>query len=168
MKNITLELLTHFAEMLAEKIDTVFLRKGEAAEKKHTHGNEDISSLDAAKLTGKIDLERLPAGALERCVVVESDEARLALTQENVQKGDTVKVTATGKMYFVVDDTKLNSEAGYEVYAAGAASSVPWAGVTGKPETFRPEAHQHSVAEISDLSEATTSDIDQIISGLFS
>lgn len=133
----------------------------------HSHGNADISGLDAAKLTGTIDLARLPQGALERCVVVASDTARLALTKSQVQQGDTVKVTATGKMYFVIDDTKLNAEAGYEVYTAGSATSVPWSGVTGKPSTFAPAAHNHTVANITDLEEATEAEIDSIISGLF-
>lgn len=92
-----------------------------------------ITALDASKLTGTIDIARLPHGALERLVTVEDDEARFALTTSNVQTGDTVKVTSTGKMYFVVDDTKLSSEDGYEVYTAGSATSVPWSGVTGKP-----------------------------------
>lgn len=93
-----------------------------------------ITALDASKLVGVIDIERLPHGALERCVTVADDEARLALTTSSVQTGDTVKVESTGLMYFIVDDTKLDSEEGYEPYTAGSATSVPWSGVTGKPE----------------------------------
>ena len=94
----------------------------------------NISNIDANKITsGTIDIARLPAAALERMVMVADDTARFALTIATAQKGDTIKVTSTGKMYFVVDDTKLNTEAGYEVYTAGTASSVPWGGVTGKP-----------------------------------
>lgn len=93
-----------------------------------------LSSFDASKITsGVIDIARIPQGALERLTIVADDTARFALTTATVQKGDTVKVTATGKMYFVVDDSKLNAEAGYEVYTAGTATSVPWSGITGKP-----------------------------------
>lgn len=93
-----------------------------------------LTNFDAGKITsGIIDIDRLPVGALERLIIVADDTARLALTTATVQKGDTVKVTATSKMYFVVDDTKLNTEVGYEVYTAGTAMSVPWSGVTGKP-----------------------------------
>ena len=124
----------------------------DAAAKTHQHGNADITALDAGKITsGTIDIARLPAGALERCVVVADDTARLKLTKSTVQTGDTVKVTATGKMYFVVDDTKLTSEAGYEVYTAGTATSVPWSGVTGKPSTFAPSTHSHTKSQISDF-----------------
>lgn len=118
----------------------------------HTHGNADITGLDASKLTGTIDIARLPQGALERCVVVTDDTARFKLTTSSVQVGDTVKVTATGKMYFVVDDSKLSSESGYEVYTAGSATSVPWSGVTGKPSTFTPSSHKHTRSEITDFS----------------
>ena len=87
-------------------------------------------------LSGTIPLSNLPHGALERCVIVASDIARFSLTNLEVQTGDTVKVTNTGKMYFVVDETKLGSEAGYEIYTAGSATAVPWAGVTDKPTTL--------------------------------
>lgn len=126
----------------------------DAAAKSHQHQSADIVSLDASKLTGTIDMARLPQGALERCVVVEDDEARLALTTTQVQKGDTVKVTDTGLMYMVVDDTKLNSEDGYVEYTAGAASTVPWSGITGKPSTFAPTAHSHTIANVSGLQDA--------------
>ena len=94
-----------------------------------------ITALEATKLTGTIPLERLPHGALERMVVVENTAGRLALTKENVQNGDTVCEEDTGKMYYVVDEDNLASEDGYHVYTAGAATSVPWSGVTGKPTT---------------------------------
>ena len=121
------------------------------ANSSHTHGSGDITSLDASKLTGTINIERLPAGALERCVIVADDAARLKLTTKDVQKGDTVKVTATGKMYFVIDDSKLSTEDGYTVYTAGTATSVPWSGVTGKPSTFTPSVHKHVKADITDF-----------------
>jgi phage-related tail fiber protein len=123
----------------------------DAASKTHTHVNADITSLDASKLTGTIDIERLPQGALERLIVVADDTARLALTTSSIQKGDTVKVTSTGLMYFVVDDTKLSSESGYEQYTAGTATAVAWSGITGKPSTYTPASHTHTKSEISDF-----------------
>ena len=107
-----------------------------AAAAKHTHQSADIVSLDAAKLTGTISIDRLPAGALERCLVVADDKARKALTTAQAQVGDTVKVTATGLMYMIVDDSKLAEDAGYVEYTAGSASRVPWSGVSGKPTTL--------------------------------
>ena len=125
---------------------------------KHTHGNATITDIDASKIkSGTIDIARLPQGALERCVVVADDTARKALTKEKVQVGDTVKVTATNKMYFVVDDTKLSAEDGYEVYTAGSATSVPWSGVSDKPATFPPSTHTHSYAGSATAGGAATS-----------
>lgn len=123
----------------------------DAANKVHSHASDDITSLDASKLTGIIDIARLPQGALERLVTVADDTARFALTTSDIQKGDTVKVTSTGFMFFVVDDTKLSTEAGYEQYTASAATSVPWSGVTDKPETFTPSEHTHTKSEITDF-----------------
>lgn len=98
-----------------------------------------LANFDASKITsGTISIDRLPKAALERLVVVADDTARFALTTATAQSGDTVKVTSTGKMYLIKDESKLNSEDGYEPYTAGQASSVPWAGVTGKPSTFTP------------------------------
>lgn len=96
----------------------------------------ELNAFDAANITsGTIDISRLPKSAVERLTVVATDVDRFALTLTTAQKGDTVKVTSTGQMYFIVDDTKLSTEEGYEPYTATAASSVAWSGVTGKPTT---------------------------------
>ena len=115
----------------------------------HNHDDSTITSLNASKLFGTIDIARLPHGALERCVIVADDTARFALTTAKIQLGDTVKVNKTQKMYFVIDDSKLNSEAGYTVYTAGSATSVPWSGVTGKPTSYPPSSHTHAYLPLS-------------------
>lgn len=98
-----------------------------------------LANFDASKIaSGTISIDRLPKAALERMVVVADNTARFKLTTATAQVGDTVKVTATNKMYLVKDDSKLNTEDGYEPYTASSASSVPWSGVTGKPSTFAP------------------------------
>lgn len=105
-----------------------------------------LANFDASKITsGTIDIDRLPKAALERMVVVADDTARFKLTTATAQVGDTVKVTATNKMYLVKDDSKLSTEAGYEPYTAGQASSVPWSGVTDKPSTFAPPTSSATV-----------------------
>ena len=48
-------------------------------------------------------------------------------------------------MYLIKDESKLNSEDGYEPYTASQASSVPWSGVTGKPSTFTPPTSSATV-----------------------
>ena len=104
-----------------------------------------LSNFDASKITsGTIDIARLPKAAIPELKIVADDTARFALTTSDIQNGDTVQVTSTGKMYYVKDQTKLSSEDGYAVYTAGAASSVPWSGVTGKPSSYTPSAHNQA------------------------
>lgn len=105
-----------------------------------------LANFDASKIaSGTISIDRLPKAALERLIVVADDTARFALTTATAQSGDTVKVTSTGKMYLIKDESKLSSEDGYEPYTASQASSVPWFGVTGKPSTFTPPTSSATV-----------------------
>lgn len=121
----------------------------------HNHDASDINSgtldtaripsLDASKIaSGTIDIARLPSGALSILKIVGNETERFALTSSDVQIGDTVQQTDTGLMYYVKDTSKLNSEDGYAVYTAGAATSVPWSGVTDKPSTYAPSAHNQA------------------------
>ena len=123
----------------SEQADNLFIKKEEVSiipDAGKILRLDDNAQIPASVLSGTIPLANLPHGAVERCVVVPNDDARFALTMEEVQIGDTVKVTETGFMYFVVDNAKLNEDAGYEIYSAAAASTVPWAGVTDKPNTI--------------------------------
>ena len=93
-----------------------------------------VQEVDASKITsGTIDIQRLPAGALERLVEVENEIERFSLTINDVQNGDTVKQLDTDVMYRVVDDLNLNNALGYKEYVAGRAAAVDWSGVENKP-----------------------------------
>lgn len=106
-----------------------------------------IPGLDASKITsGTISIDRLPQAALERLVIVADDTARFKLTTSQVQNGDVVKVTSSGKMYYVKDQNELDNANGYEEFAAGTAASVSWNNITGKPSTFTPSSHTHQYA----------------------
>lgn len=97
------------------------------------------TTYDASKINGVIPVANLPAGALERMYVADNAAARLALTTNEVQNGDTVKDADTGLLWYVSDDTKLGTgtpEAAFTQYTAGAATSVPWSGVSGTPTTL--------------------------------
>ncbi|WP_278694498.1 hypothetical protein [Prevotella nigrescens] len=113
----------------------------------HAAVADQVASTGIQWGTELIPIQNIPKAALERCMVVANDTARFALTTDQVQNGDTVKVAETKKMFFVKDDTKLNSEAGYEPYVAGTASvaevaeSVEWDKVKNKPSKFAPENH---------------------------
>ena len=138
------------------------------ANKAHSHGNSEITDIDASKIkSGTIDISRLPQAALERCVVVADDTARFKLTKSQVQVGDSVKVTSPDNlMYIVVDDTKLNTEAGYIPYSAAvkwdtikdkpsafppSAHTQDWSTITGKPSSFTPSGHTHTKNQITDF-----------------
>lgn len=117
----------------------------------------NLQGLDASQVTtGVFNMARIPAGAVPNLKVVANDAARFQLTTADVQNGDVVQVTDPDNlMYYVVDDTKLNSEAGYSLFMAGKAAeadSAPWTGITGKPSTFTPSAHTHPMSDITDPS----------------
>lgn len=113
----------------------------------------------ASGIQGVIDISHIPQGALERVVQVADDTARKKLTAAQAQLGDTVKVLSTGRMYIVVDESKLSTDAGYMEYTAGQAAQVPWSGVTGKPNTLggygitdaAPKSHTHSIDNVTGL-----------------
>lgn len=114
-----------------------------------------LKPIDASLVqSGVFDIARIPKAAMERCVVVKAENDKFKLTTEQIQLGDTVKVTDTGKMYFVVDEANLNNDEGYEVYTAGSATSVPWSGVTGKPVDYPPSSHTHTVSQITNFPDA--------------
>ena len=109
-------------------------------------GNSDVTiqvtlnGIDANKITsGTISVDRLPKSAFSEFLAVANKTARLALTRDQVQNGDTVKEVDTGRMYLVIDDSKLNQEAGYQEYT----TIVSWASITGKPSEFPAEEHTH-------------------------
>ena len=90
------------------------------------------TSFDASAITsGTIALERLPKGALERLFIVSSENDAM---NTDCQEGDTVQVTGNdNKMYFCVNGSATTFANKFREYTAGAATSVPWSGVTGRP-----------------------------------
>jgi hypothetical protein len=89
-----------------------------------------VATLDANSL---IPIAQIPPSAIERLVIVADQTAQYALTIATVQIGDTVKVTSSGEMFFVVDVANLGNAAGYVVYSAGTAAAVAWSGITSIP-----------------------------------
>jgi hypothetical protein len=96
-----------------------------------------VQNIDASNITtGTINIARIPKSALNVVKDVANQTARFALTISDVQNYDTVRQVDTGAMYWVVDDTNLDSALGYTVYTAGVASSVNWSGVISTPTTL--------------------------------
>lgn len=111
---------------------------------------------------------------MERLYVVESQSAAMSLT---IQEGDVVQIGSGGPMYFCISTTASTFATKFKVFTAGAATSVPWSGVTnaptklsqfsndagyltsvpaqtwanitGKPSTFTPSAHTQSYTTLT-------------------
>ena len=114
-----------------------------------------VQNIDASKITsGKIDINRIPNGALERLIPVNTQAARFLLTTNDVQNGDTVKQLDTGVMYRVVDETNLNNSLGYEEYTAGRATAVDWTGVENKPNDLT-DLSTHQITEMANINPNT-------------
>ena len=97
----------------------------------------NVDTTNASNITtGTLPLSVIPVGALDRLSIVADQTARFALTTATVQNGDTVKQNDTGLMYYVIDDTNLDSALGYEIYTAGSATSVPYSGITSLPSNI--------------------------------
>lgn len=67
---------------------------------------------------------------MERLYVVESQSAAVAL---KIQEGDVVQIGSGGPMYFCVSESASTFATKFKVFTAGAATSVPWSGVTNAP-----------------------------------
>ena len=115
--------------------------------------NTTISTINAEKLTGTIDanrlpeipIEKIPAAALERLFVVDSQSAATSLT---IQEGDVVQIGSGGPMYFCVSESASTFATKFKEFTAGSATSVPWSGVTGKP-TFATVATSGSYNDLT-------------------
>lgn len=101
--------------------------------------NSTLNSFDASKITSgtlnadrlpEIPISKIPAAAMERLYVVESQSAAMSLT---IQEGDVVQIGSGGPMYFCVSESASTFSTKFKVFTAGAATSVPWSGVTNAP-----------------------------------
>lgn len=145
--------------------------------------NSTLNGFDASKITSgtlnadrlpEIPISKIPAAAMERLYVVESQSAAMSLT---IQEGDVIQIGSGGPMYFCVSESASTFATKFKVFTAGAATSVPWSGVTnaptklsqfsndagyltsvpaqtwasitGKPSTFTPSAHTQSYTTLT-------------------
>lgn len=101
--------------------------------------NSTLNGFDASKITSgtinadrlpEIPISKIPAAAMERLYVVESQSAAMSLT---IQKGDVVQIGSGGPMYFCVSESASTFATKFKEFIAGSATSVPWSGVTNAP-----------------------------------
>lgn len=114
--------------------------------------NSTLNSFDASKITSgtlnadrlpEIPISKIPAAAMERLYVVESQSAAMSLT---IQEGDVVQIGSGGPMYFCVSESASTFATKFKEFTAGSATSVPWSGVLNKPSI--PEAAVDSPTRI--------------------
>lgn len=84
-------------------------------------------------------------GTTDTYTITYSDATASAFSVYNGANG--VNGAGAGDMLTSAYDTNADGK----VNAADAADAVPWAGVTGKPATFAPSAHDHAIAEVTGL-----------------
>lgn len=98
-----------------------------------------LANIDASKITSgtinadrlpEIPISKIPAAAMERLYVVESQSAAMSLT---IQEGDVVQIGSGGPMYFCVSESASTFATKFKEFTAGSATSVPWSGVTNAP-----------------------------------
>lgn len=98
-----------------------------------------LANIDASKITSgtlnadrlpEIPISKIPAAALERLFVVDSQSAAMSLT---IQEGDVVQIGSGGPMYFCVSESASTFATKFKEFTAGSATSVPWSGVTNAP-----------------------------------
>lgn len=113
-----------------------------------------LANIDASKITSgtlnadrlpEIPISKIPAAAMERLYVVESQSAAMSLT---IQEGDVVQIGSGGPMYFCVSESASTFATKFKEFTAGSATSVPWSGVTGKP-TFATVATSGSYNDLT-------------------
>jgi hypothetical protein len=116
--------------------------------------NSTLANIDASKITSgtlnadrlpEIPISKIPAAAIERLYVVESQSAAMSLT---IQEGDVVQIGSGGPMYFCVSESASTFATKFKEFTAGSATSVPWSGVTGKP-TFATVATSGSYNDLT-------------------
>lgn len=116
--------------------------------------NSTLNGFDASKITSgtlnadrlpEIPISKIPAAAMERLYVVESQSAAMSLT---IQEGDVVQIGSGGPMYFCVSESASTFATKFKEFTAGSATSVPWSGVTGKP-TFATVATSGSYDDLT-------------------
>lgn len=116
--------------------------------------NSTLANIDASKITSgtlnadrlpEIPISKIPAAAMERLYVVESQSAAMSLT---IQEGDVVQIGSAGPMYFCVSESASAFATKFKKFTAGSAASVPWSRVTGKP-TFATVATSGSYNDLT-------------------
>lgn len=99
------------------------------------------AGLDSNK---KLDPSVIPVIATTETHTVANATARLALTPEQVQRGDYAIQTDTGEKYILSGENPASEND----WTLVADTTPDWSQITNKPTTFAPASHTHTKAQV--------------------
>ena len=136
-QNVINNINSHDADQSLHVTDAKRTLYNSKASDTHQHLKDGNVTLDASHVIGKLSIDRLPKAAFDVLYYVQDDAARLVLTIDKVQNGDTVCVVNPKKTFWrVVDDTKLTSDDGYILMTEAPALTTDWSTIKNKPTTI--------------------------------
>ena len=103
---------------------------------------------DASKIsTGIIDAARLPNTVFSKPLVTTNDIPTLTTSeQDDITNGSAV-VISDGRVFYY---TGTGSKTSTSSYIEGADKTPDWSQISGKPTTFTPISHTHTLSQITD------------------
>jgi len=105
----------------------------------HTHYLDNRVTIDASQIvSGIISADRIDPASKEVVHKVDTFDDVAKITRDEAQNGDMIWVKENNIIYYVIDDTKLNTpqyQQGLKVYSAGVAI-LDWENITNTPDTL--------------------------------
>lgn len=131
------------AEHVADKVIHPSMEKqaywDSKADFNHTHYLDNRVTIDASQVvSGIIDPARIDPASKEVVVKCETFDDASKVTKEQAQNGDMLWVKEGNIIYYVIDDTLLNTpqwQRGVKVYSAGVVV-LDWENITNTPDTL--------------------------------
>ncbi|RYF45235.1 MAG: T9SS type A sorting domain-containing protein [Chitinophagaceae bacterium] len=109
----------------------------------HTHAASDITS-------GVLATARLGTGTASSSTYLRGDGTWSTITTGSTYTAGTgIDITGSVISNTITNNNQLANGAGYIT-----SSSLTWTNITGKPTTFTPSAHSHSISEVTGLQTA--------------
>lgn len=118
---------------------------------------DSSSVIDISKISGlsQILANKSDASAVSQALTGKADASSISAVGKTGNYNDL-----TNKPVIAVNVSQLNNDTGYITASQVPQQTVTWASITGKPTTFSPSAHQHSIADVSGLQAALNSKLD--------
>lgn len=118
---------------------------------------DSSSIIDVSKVSGLSQLlaNKSDASSVTQALSIKADASSISTVGKTNNYNDL-----TNKPVIPVNVSQLNNDSGYITASQVPQQSVSWSSITGKPSTFPPSAHQHTIADVSGLQAALNSKLD--------